>query len=79
MKKASTLKRVPRTTGVTTSEKAQLLRQASGVLGGRTAAEQWLTNAVSVLDGITPLEYAAKHGVDEVFKILGRIEQGVWS
>lgn len=79
MGKASTLKLVPRTTGITTCEKAQLLRQASEVLGGRAAAEQWLINAVPTLGGITPVEYAAKHGVDEVFKILGRIEHGVWS
>ena len=77
--KASKLKQVPRTRRITTAEKAKLLRRATEVLGARTAAEQWLINAVPIFGGITPLEYAAKHGVDEVFKILGRIEHGVWS
>ena len=57
----------------------KLLSRAAKVLGSPEAAEHWFTHPVDALGGVSPQDYAAKHGTEELLKILGRIEHGVFS
>jgi uncharacterized protein (DUF2384 family) len=54
-------------------------RRAAEVLGSARAADEWLGSPVQAPGGLSPLGYAARHGSQELFRILGRIEHGVFS
>lgn len=57
----------------------RVIRRAAEVLGSGQAADEWLGSPVPALGGLTPLAHAARHGPEELFRILGRIEHGVFS
>lgn len=60
-------------------DRIKVLSRAAEVLGSREAAEHWFTHPIDALGGVSPEDYAAKHGTDELFRILGRIVHGVFS
>jgi hypothetical protein len=57
----------------------RLRSRAAEVLGSGRAADEWMGSPVQALGGLTPLAHAARHGSEELFRILGRIEHGVFS
>ena len=57
-----------------------LLTRAIEVFGARDTAVDWVYEPNPALDGKTPFEvYSNPEGRDEIFRILGRIENGVIS
>lgn len=58
----------------------ELLETAARIIGDEENAKQWLKTPKRMLGGRTPLEIAkTESGAREVFRILGRIEHGVFS
>lgn len=57
----------------------KVLSRAAEVLGSAEAARHWFTHPIGALGGVSPENYAANHGTDELFTVLGRIEHGVFS
>ena len=60
-------------------DRIKLLSRAARVLGSPEAAQHWFAHPIHALGGVSPQDYAEKHGIDELLKILGRIEHGVFS
>lgn len=57
---------------------ARLFDRALEVLEGAERAARWLKTPKKALGGVAPLEYAVTEpGAQEVFDLLGRLEQGV--
>jgi len=55
-------------------------RRALEVFGGEEKAGEWLTTKITALGGQTPIDLLARaEGEEEVLKVLGRIEHGVFS
>lgn len=57
----------------------RLRSRTAEILGGAQAADKWLNSSLPALGGLSPLAYAAQHGDGELFRILERIEHGVFS
>jgi putative toxin-antitoxin system antitoxin component (TIGR02293 family) len=58
----------------------ELLETTARIIGDEENAKQWLKTPKKVLGGQVPLDMAKKEsGAREVFRILGRIEHGVFS
>lgn len=59
---------------------AEILAQASTVMGGREAAERWMAHPVMGLDGARPIDLLRTlQGAELVTEFLGRLEHGVYS
>lgn len=59
---------------------AEVLAQASAVLGGRETAERWMAHPVMGLDGARPIDLLRTlQGAELVTEFLGRLEHGVYS
>jgi putative toxin-antitoxin system antitoxin component (TIGR02293 family) len=59
---------------------AELLAQATDVLGSQEAAEQWLNTPAMALDQRRPIELLSTAvGADMVQRLLSRIEYGVYT
>lgn len=59
---------------------AEVLAQASAVLGGREAAERWMAHPAMGLDGARPIDLLRTlQGAELVTEFLGRLEHGVYS
>ncbi len=57
----------------------ELLEAATRIIGNEANAKQWLKTPKKVLGGQTPLDAAkSEKGAREVFRILGKIEHGVF-
>lgn len=57
----------------------EILENAVRVIGDEENARQWLKTPKQALNGKTPLEAAkTESGAREVFRVLGRIEHGVF-
>lgn len=57
----------------------KVLGRAAEVLGSPEAAQHWFTHPIDAFDGVSPKDYAEKHGADELFRILRRSEHGAFS
>lgn len=58
----------------------ELLELAIKVFGSREMAEEWFSKPAYGLGGAIPEQYAqAENGEEEVKKLLGRIEHGIFS
>ena len=54
--------------------------RALEVFGDEASAAEWLTTKITVLGGQTPIDLLARaEGEEEVLKVIGRIEHGVFS
>ncbi len=61
-------------------ELASLSKRAIHVLGSREALVRWLQSPILALNNKKPVDYLdTTFGINILFKILGRIEQGVYS
>ncbi|MDT7838378.1 type II RES/Xre toxin-antitoxin system antitoxin [Aquabacterium sp. OR-4] len=59
---------------------AEVLVQASAVLGGRAEAERWMARPATGLDGSRPIDLLRTlQGAELVTEFLGRLEHGVYS
>lgn len=59
---------------------AEVLAQASAVMGGREAAERWMAHPATGLDGARPIDLLRTlQGAELVTEFLGRLEHGVYS
>jgi putative toxin-antitoxin system antitoxin component (TIGR02293 family) len=57
----------------------ELLQTATRIIGSEENAKKWLKTPKKVLGGQTPLDVAkSETGAREVFRVLGRIEHGVF-
>lgn len=57
-----------------------LVDRAEEVLNGRAEAREWLLRPCEALGGVSPLLYASTEpGAREVERLLGRLEEGVFS
>ena len=55
-------------------------RRALEVIGDEDKAGEWLTTKIAALGGQTPIDLLTRaEGEEEVLKVLGRIEHGVFS
>ncbi len=54
-------------------------RRALEVFGGEEKAGEWLTTRITVLGGQTPIDLLTRAEGEDVLKVLGRIEHGVFS
>lgn len=58
---------------------ADILEKAARVIGNEDNARKWLYSPKRVLDGMTPADHAqTEEGAEEVRRILGRMEHGVF-
>ena len=58
----------------------KVLAYAESVLGTREKARHWLSTPNQALENVTPLSLLeTEAGADEVMKVLGRIDYGVYS
>ena len=63
---------------ITSDEYKKILMFATEVLGNKTEARKWLSAPQFALGGITPLHsMETSEGTQEVYKLLGRIDDAV--